>query len=89
MSRLEYKGYAGSIEYSVVDHCWHGEVLGLTKNVCILYEGNTIEELYNDFQEGIDHYLDDCKGYDIHPEMSNTKIQSAHPSASIPVLAVK
>jgi len=61
MSRLEYKGYAGSIEYSVADNCWHGKVLGLSKNVCILYEGDTIEELYSDFQEGVDHYLDDCK----------------------------
>ena len=39
----------------------HGRVLGLNKNICIIYEGDTADELYNDFRDGIDHYLDDCK----------------------------
>jgi len=68
MERLEYKGYVGSIEYSKSDNYLHGQVLGLSKNICIIYEGNTAEELYNDFKDGIDHYLEDCKGEGIQPE---------------------
>jgi predicted HicB family RNase H-like nuclease len=70
MERLEYKGYVGSIEYNKSDNCLHGQVLGLSKNICIIYEGNTAEELYNDFRDGIEHYLDDCKAEGIQPEKS-------------------
>ena len=67
MERLEYKGYVGSIEYNKTDNCLHGQVLGLSKNICITYEGNTAEELYNDFRDGIEHYLDDCKAEGMQP----------------------
>ena len=67
MERLEYKGYIGSIEYNKADNCLNGRVLGLNKNICIIYEGNTAEELYDDFKDGIDHYLDDCKADGIQP----------------------
>ena len=67
MERLEYKGYIGSIEYNKTDNCLHGQVLGLNKNICIIYEGNTAEELYNDFKDGVDHYLDDCQADGIQP----------------------
>ena len=65
---LEYKGYIGSIEYSKDDNCLYGQVLGLNQNVCIIYEGNTAEELYSDFRNGIDHYLEDCKNDGTQPE---------------------
>ena len=68
MERLAYKGYIGSIEYNNADNCLHGQVLGLNKNIGIIYEGNTTEELYNDFKEGIEHYLDDCKAEGTLPE---------------------
>lgn len=41
MTRLEYKGYTGSIEYSKANNYLFGKVLGLKKGVCIAYEGNT------------------------------------------------
>ena len=68
MEKLEYKGYFGSIEYNKNDKCLHGQVLGLSKKTCIIYEGDTAEELYNDFREGIEHYLEDCKEEGILPE---------------------
>jgi len=68
MENLEYKGYVGSIEYNKADNCLHGQVLGLNRNICIIYEGDTAEELYQDFKAGIDHYLDDCKADGIQPE---------------------
>jgi predicted HicB family RNase H-like nuclease len=67
MEKLEYKGYVGSIEYNKTDNSLHGQVLGLSRNICIIYEGNTAEELYNDFRNGIDHYLDDCRAEGIQP----------------------
>ena len=60
MERLEYKGFWGSIEYSKEDNCLFGKVLGLSKEVCITYQGFTAVELYNDFKEGIEHYLESC-----------------------------
>ena len=60
MQRLEYKGYYGSIEYSEGDDCLFGKVLGMPDNL-ISYEGNTAAELYSDFKEAIDAYLDYCQ----------------------------
>jgi len=68
MDKLEYKGYVGSIEYSKADNCLYGQVLGLSSNTCITYEGNTAEELFEDFKGGIDHYLEHCKENNFKPE---------------------
>ena len=57
MNKLEYKGYYGSIEYSNEDDCLFGKVLGMPDNL-ISYEGNTASELYTDFKDAIDTYLD-------------------------------
>jgi predicted HicB family RNase H-like nuclease len=66
MDKLEYKGYYGSVEYSKDDNCLVGKVLGITK-ACILYEGNTLEELETDFKAGIDSYLESCKELGVKP----------------------
>ena len=66
MNHLEYKGYYGSIDYSKDNKCLYGKVLGMTKD-CILYEGNTVEELENDFRNGIDSYLEGCLELGIKP----------------------
>jgi len=68
MERLTYKGYTGSIEYSKADNCLFGEVLGLRKETCITYEGNTAAELYEDFKNGIDHYLECCIAENKEPQ---------------------
>ena len=69
MNNLEYKGYYGSIEYNKEDKCLCGKVLGMTKDL-ILYEGNTIEELENDFENAIDSYLEGCEELGIKPRKS-------------------
>jgi predicted HicB family RNase H-like nuclease len=68
MDYLEYKGYKGSVEYSKEDNCLFGKVQGLGKNVLILYEGNTVDELRKDFEEGIDSYLEGCRAEGIVPQ---------------------
>ena len=66
MDKLEYKGYYGSIEYSKEDDCLFGKVLGMPDNL-ISYEGNTAAELYVDFKEAIETYLDYCQRNEIKP----------------------
>ena len=66
MDYLEYKGYKGSVEYSKQDDCLFGKVQGLSKEL-IAYEGNTLEELRHDFEEGVDSYLDYCRTEGVEP----------------------
>lgn len=67
MDFLEYKGYKGSVEYSHQDDCLHGKVQGIRKAL-ILYEGLSLEELRQDFQEGVDSYLEACRADGVEPE---------------------
>lgn len=66
MDFLEYKGYKGSVEYSKEDNCLFGKVQGMSKAL-ILYEGQTLDELRKDFEEGIDSYIEGCKADGIEP----------------------
>jgi len=63
---LEYKGYIGSVEYSSEDNCLFGKVQGI-KNL-ISYEGQSVDELKQAFNDMIDGYLADCKNEGIEPE---------------------
>jgi len=72
--KLEYKGYYGSIEYSKEDNCLFGKVMGLSKEICIPYEGISVEDLFNDFKAGIEQYLDFCQRKGIKPEKSNNGV---------------
>ena len=56
MGLLKYKGYSGSVEFSAEDNCLFGKVQGLHK-ATILYEGNSVDELRKDFEEGVDSYV--------------------------------
>lgn len=67
MDYLEYKGYKGSVEYSKADNCLVGKVLGMGRDM-ILFEGQNIEELYDDFCSGVDSYLEGCKQDGIEPK---------------------
>jgi len=66
MVNLEYKGYYGGIEYNKGDKKFYGVVLGMTKD-SITYEGNTVEELENDFINAIESYLEGCIELGIKP----------------------
>ena len=57
MDYLEYKGYKGSIEYSKEYDCLIGKVQGISKDL-IAYEGQTLAELLQNFEDGIDSYLE-------------------------------
>ncbi len=66
MDYLEYKGYKGSVEYSKADNCLFGKVLGMNKDL-ILYEGNTVDELREDFEAGIESYIAGCLADGVEP----------------------
>ena len=66
MDYLEYKGYKGSMEYSKEDDCLFGKVQGMSKAL-ILYEGQTLDELRQDFEAGVDSYLEGCKADGVEP----------------------
>ena len=66
MDYLEYKGYKGSVEYSKEDNCLFGKVQGLSKEL-IVYEGQTLDELRKDFEDGVDSYIEGCMADSVEP----------------------
>lgn len=66
MGYLKYKGYTGSVEYSEEDKCLFGKVQGMMKDN-ITYEGDTVEELTDDFHGAVDDYLQMCEEKGISP----------------------
>ena len=65
---MQYKGYTGSVEFSEEDGCLFGKVLGVRS--LISYEGESVAELKQDFQESVDEYLEFCAEHNIAPEKS-------------------
>jgi len=63
---MEYKGYAGSVEYSDEDGVFFGKAQFI--RALISYEGSSAEELRKDFHNGVDDYLAMCKEKNITPE---------------------
>ena len=62
---LQYKQYAGSIEYDKEDHMFYGKVLYI--NDSVLFSGNNIEELTAEFENAIEDYLGMCKEEGLEP----------------------
>ena len=65
---LSYKNYNGTVEYSKEDSCLFGKVVGIKS--LLSYEGDSIRELEQGFQNVIDEYLADCKERNVEPEQS-------------------
>ena len=65
-SLLSYKNYNGTVEYSKEDKCLFGKVIGIRS--LLSYEGDSVKELEEDFQNVIDTYLVDCEERNIEPE---------------------
>ncbi|OGI00520.1 MAG: hypothetical protein A2Y25_00420 [Candidatus Melainabacteria bacterium GWF2_37_15] len=63
---MEYKGYLGSVEYSEEDDCLLGKIQGIRS--LISYEGQTVQELKNDFHAAVDEYLEHCDEVKKEPE---------------------
>ncbi|EOG5422578.1 type II toxin-antitoxin system HicB family antitoxin [Cronobacter sakazakii] len=69
---LKFKGYFGSIEFSLEDKVLHGKIQCV--NDLVTYEAETIDGLQMAFEEAVDDYLETCKALNKDPEkpMSGT-----------------
>ena len=56
---LEYKGYFGSVGYSSGNGKLHGKIIGISDSVT--FEGSSVKELKEAFEESVDDYLETCK----------------------------
>lgn len=63
---MEYKGYIGSVEFSVEDSLFYGKVMGI--RALISYEGENAHDLIADFHNAVDDYLEMCAAEGIAPE---------------------
>lgn len=63
---LEYKGYYGTVEFSAADKVLFGKVIGV--NSLISFEGESVQNLKEDFERAIDDYLEMCAEKNIEPE---------------------
>lgn len=63
---MTYKGYTGTVEFSEEDGCLFGRVIGI--NDIISYEGQSIPEIRQEFQEMVDWYLQDCASRGKQPD---------------------
>lgn len=63
---MKYKGYTGSVEYNPEDGCLFGQVQGL-HGTLISYEGESVEDIRQDFEGAVDDYLVSCQERGIAP----------------------
>ena len=56
---MEYKGYIGKVEFDDEAGIFHGEVIN-TRDV-ITFQGTTVAEIKQTFQESVEDYLAFCK----------------------------
>ncbi|MCM1067504.1 MAG: type II toxin-antitoxin system HicB family antitoxin [Muribaculaceae bacterium] len=63
---MKYKGYSGSVEFSPEDNCFFGKVQGI-KGTLISYEGTSVDEIRQDFEQAVDYYLESCQERGIEP----------------------
>ena len=63
---IEYKGYVAKIEFDNEDDIFHGEVINLRD--VITFQGQTVSELRQAFQESVEDYLAFCAERGEQPE---------------------
>jgi len=63
---MEYKGYVGKVEFDDEADIFHGEVVNLRD--MITFQGESVQELRQAFQESIDDYLAFCAERNEEPE---------------------
>ncbi|HAB98231.1 MAG TPA: toxin-antitoxin system HicB family antitoxin [Parachlamydiales bacterium] len=63
---MKYKGYVGHVQYDDEAKIFHGEVLGLRD--IITFQGTSVDELEQSFQDSVNDYLKWCKERGEAPE---------------------
>ncbi len=59
MNIMTYKGYSAKINFDGRDNIFWGKVIGIKDS--ITFEGETVDQLIEDFYNAVDHYIADCK----------------------------
>ncbi len=65
---LQYKDFLGSVHFNAEDEIFFGKIEGIDD--LISFEGSTVSELKNSFEEAVDDYLLLCKETDKKIEKS-------------------
>ena len=68
MKTLKYKGYVGSVDFSEEDGVLFGEIQGI--DALVNYEGKTMQELKESFQDAVEDYLAFCIDHGKKPQKS-------------------
>jgi len=55
---MEYKGYYARVEFDEESNIFHGEVINISD--VVTFEGTSVDELKQAFQDSVDDYLDFC-----------------------------
>lgn len=63
---IEYKGYIGKVEFDDETDLFHGEVINLRD--VITFQGESVQEVRQAFQESVDDYLAFCAERGEEPE---------------------
>ena len=66
MNALTYNGYTASLSYNSDDEVFFGKLIGV--NDLIVFEGTSVTELKNGFQEAIDDYRETCEAIGKSPD---------------------
>lgn len=65
---LKYKDFLGSVHYSTDDEVFFGKLIGIDD--LITFEGASVKELKDSFQEAVDDYLELCSSAGKSPQKS-------------------
>lgn len=65
-NHLTYKGYSGSVTCDIEENMLFGRVIGIED--AIVYQGETIDELKEDFINAVDTYIELCEEIGKKPE---------------------
>lgn len=63
-----YKDFIGSVQYSSDDEVFFGKIEGIKD--LITFEGESVQELKQDFEEAVEDYLEICKNNNVAPRKS-------------------
>jgi predicted HicB family RNase H-like nuclease len=63
---MEYKGYSGHAEFDDDADIFHGEVLAIRD--VVTFQGTSVDELRQAFQDSVEDYLDYCQKLGKEPD---------------------
>lgn len=65
---LKYKDFIGTVNFSAEDGVFYGKIEGIKSMVS--FEGETVQDLEQDFKDAVNQYIDYCERHNITPKKS-------------------